>query len=264
MGLKLRFKMGFKKPAKLPFRDRSREPMRLEGFADAVIGFAVTLAVVSLDVPRTSGDLILLVRGVLSFAITFAILVGIWHGHHRWCRRYGLDDDVTIVWTAVLLFVAVFYTYPLKFLMSATFDPFLGAPAQVLDASGQLVDVMQREHVGLVLALYGLGYGLVQVVFWALYRHAWQQRGPLQLDDAEQLETGLMMRTYRDAGVFSLVFMGMWPVMQIPRGVFRIAGLLGYFVVMLVALFVFTQGMRRSTRERERWLAGGNASTEGK
>ena len=253
---------GWPKPVRLPFRERSKEPMRLEGFADAVLGFAVTLAVVSLDVPRTSGDLLLLARGVPSFAITFTILVGIWHGHHRFSRRYGLDDEVTIVWTAVLLFVAVFYTYPLKFLMAATFDPFFGAPTQVMDAGGHLVDVMQREHVGLVMALYGVGYGLVNAAFWALHRHAWRLRETLGLDGSEQLETRLVMRNYRDAGLFASVFVFLWPVMMIPRGPGRVAGLLVYLAVMIGSMLVFIRGVNAGKRERKRWLASRAAAGE--
>lgn len=241
---------------KLPFRERSREPMRLEGFADAVIGFAVTLAVVSLDVPRTSGDLLLLVRGALSFAMTFAVLAGIWYTHNRFCRRYGLDDDKTVVLTATLLFVAVFYTYPLKFLMSSTFDPWLGAPRRVLDASGTLVDVMQKDHAGVVMALYGVGYGLVSLIFWLLYRHAYSLRGLLQLTPSEELETRLMMGAFRDAACFSVLFILFWPVLMVPRGPAYRPLLLGFMVLLLACTAVFIRRMHQSQLARQRFLEG--------
>lgn len=245
-----------KPAAKLPFRERSREPMRLEGFADAVIGFAVTLAVVSLDVPRTSGDLLQLVRGALSFAMTFAVLAGIWYTHNRFCRRYGLDDDKTVILTATLLFVAVFYTYPLKFLMSSTFDPWLGAPRRVLDASGKLVEVMPKEHMGVVMALYGVGYGLVSLIFWLLYRHAHSLRSALQLTASEELETRLMMSTFRDAACFSTLFILFSPVLLVPRGPAYRPILLGFMVLLLAGTALFVWRVQQAQLARQRFLEG--------
>jgi len=38
--------------------------------------------------------------------------VWIWYEHSAFFRRFGLNDGVTIVLDAVLLFVVLFYVYP--------------------------------------------------------------------------------------------------------------------------------------------------------
>src|SRR5947209_15662682 len=60
--------------ARHEFRWRSREISRLEGLSDAVFGFAITLLIVALEVPRTSGELLETMQGFISFALTFAFL----------------------------------------------------------------------------------------------------------------------------------------------------------------------------------------------
>jgi uncharacterized membrane protein len=69
------------------FRPRAREITRLEGFSDAVFAFALTLLVVSLEVPETYAELMHAMRGFLSFGICFALLANVWHNHCRFFRR---------------------------------------------------------------------------------------------------------------------------------------------------------------------------------
>src|SRR5262245_14853149 len=95
-----------KKPG--AFRWRGEEVTRIEGFSDAVFGFAITLLVVSLEVPRSFADLMDLVRGVPAFALCFALLIMIWYSHHLFFRRFDLQDHYTMVANAILLFLVVF------------------------------------------------------------------------------------------------------------------------------------------------------------
>ncbi len=61
------------------FRWRGKEIARVEALSDAVFGFAVTLLVVSLEVPRTFGALKHEMSGFFAVALCFALLILIWH-----------------------------------------------------------------------------------------------------------------------------------------------------------------------------------------
>ena len=99
---------------------RKHEITRLEAFSDAVFGFAATLLVVALEVPATFPELVSNLRGFFAFGLSFAMLVLIWAAHNGFFRRYGMDDAGTVVLNSILLFVVLFYVYPLKFLCTTT------------------------------------------------------------------------------------------------------------------------------------------------
>src|SRR5438270_2435234 len=85
-------------PAKtrnLGFRWRGGEIARIEGLSDAVFAFAVTLLVVSLEVPKTFNELLAILRGFIPFAICFALLMQVWHEEYRFFRRYALQDAIS-------------------------------------------------------------------------------------------------------------------------------------------------------------------------
>ena len=113
------------------FSRRGQEVLRIEGFADAVFGFALTLLVVSLEVPNNFDELLSTVQGFFAFAISGLLLYSVWFDHYRFFRRYGLKDNLTIHLSAVLLFVVLFYVYPLKFLFTVVTDRILGFSTQV-------------------------------------------------------------------------------------------------------------------------------------
>src|SRR5207237_6793219 len=99
------------------FRWRSHEVSRIEGLSDAVFAFAVTLLVVSLEVPKTFAELMAAMRGFGAFAISFILLFIVWFNQYKFFRRYGLQDNLTVILNAVLLFVVLSYVYPLNLLL---------------------------------------------------------------------------------------------------------------------------------------------------
>src|SRR5690349_2560577 len=163
------------------FRMRGSEVTRLESFADAVFGFALTLLVVSLEVPKTFADLINTMRGFPAFAVCFLMLATIWNTHYKFSRRYGLHDATTRFLTCVLLFIVLFYVYPLKFLFT------LGINDMIFGGTRGL-QITHRE-LSTLYSIYGFGFAGIYFAFTLLYLHAWRLRDSLELSGLEKLET---------------------------------------------------------------------------
>lgn len=176
------------------FRWRGHEPTRLEGISDAVFGFSITLLLVSLDVPKSYAALMRSLKGFPPFALCFAILFLLWYEHHKFCRRYALEDRVTLLLTAVLLFVVLFYVYPLKFLFTMMVDSWFG---------GTGFRAIPGVHQGRVLMIvYGAGVSAVYAVYAGLYANALRHREALELTVVERAMT---RTSFRQNALFSSV-----------------------------------------------------------
>ena len=157
----------------------------MEGFADAVFGFALTLLVVSLEVPNTFDELLATMRGFFAIAISGWLLYTVWFDHYLFFRRYGLQDTFTMHLSSVLLFVVVFYVYPLKFLFTALMDELLGFSTQVGSSTEDVVETIEPGQWPLLVVLFGVGFVVVQLAFLLLYWRAYTLRGMLKLDAYE-------------------------------------------------------------------------------
>jgi uncharacterized membrane protein len=184
------------------FRIRGKEISRVEGLSDAVFGFAITLLVVSLEVPKTSDEVLHAMRGFFAFAITFSLLFLVWRTQFTFFRRYGLEDNTTVTLNAVLLFVILFFVYPLKFVFTAFVERVL-VHAGFPDPS--VPNVFKDEHAPLLMLTYALGWSAVFGVFALLHRHAYRKREELQLNDVEEFDTREGITTHVAVAVVGLI-----------------------------------------------------------
>ncbi len=160
--------------AKDGFRLRGTAMSRVDGFSDVVFGFALTLIVVSLEVPRTYDELHAIILGFFPFSICFVFLITIWWAHFRFFRRYGLHDPLTIFINCGLLFTLLFYVYPLKFLF--TMAIYTHANSNVFSNPLQTRELM---------IVYGLGFAAIYFCLAALYWNAWRMRKAMHLSPLE-------------------------------------------------------------------------------
>lgn len=211
------------------FRWRGEEVTRLEHFSDAVFAFAVTLLVVSLEVPRSFPELMAALRGFVAFGVCFAMLVLVWLYHCHFFRRYGLQDGWATFLNCVLLFFVLFYVFPLKFLAVTMF-----AGAQQI----------KPHDIRIIFIVYGSGNAAVFLTFALMYLHAWRKRDQLGLDEIERLRTRHILINHLAIGAIGLCSVLL--ALALPE---RRAGWAGYFYVVIPVYFV---AARFVLRRRER------------
>lgn len=223
------------------FRWRSEEPTRLEGFSDAVFAFAITLLVVSLEVPGTFNELARTMSGFLAFGLSFTILVWFWFSHYLYFQRYGLMDGTTITLNSLLLFVVLFYIYPLKFLFGLLIDTWLGY--------SDFNDAIRGSQVRPLMLIYSLGFVAIFGIFYLLYLRAWKKREVLELNEVERIHTRAGMHAHLVHVGIGLLSAGL--AASLPLGLVWIAGPV-YGLIGPARAIQSTLDMRKIERLKEK------------
>lgn len=181
---------------------------RLEGISDAVFAFAATLLVVSLEVPSSFELLKAQLSGFLSFGISFFALILIWKVHYNFFRRTDYVDNWVIAFNMFLLFVVLYFVYPLKFLANL---PFMGKPISVDDFST-------------LFQLYSLGFSLMFLCITLMY-------GRAGFKTTEAASRNKLIFYMRHFGIF--VFMGIVSILLATFKIGLIFALPGIIYAML-------------------------------
>jgi uncharacterized membrane protein len=222
---------------RVKFRHRAIEVSRLEAFSDMVFGFALTLIVVSLEVPSTFDELMLAMRGLWGFAICFALLVWIWHCHYTFFRRYNLTDELTIWLNTFLLFVVLFYVYPLKFLFA------------ILTGGIHAADPIRRAQWPSLMYIYGFGFLGIFLMLFLMHVHAYRKREQLELNSVELHDTKthlILYGSYVGIAILSIVITA-----TVPDHKLMWAGWVYGLIGPVSAVIGAVRGTRRERVEQE-------------
>lgn len=215
------------------FRLRGLGFSRLDGFSDVVFGFALTLIVVSLEVPKSFEELHHLWAAFLPFGITFLLLMLIWYEHFVFFRRYGVHDAGTVWLNGLLLFVVLFYVYPLKFLFLHAFD-------------------QSKVHGNLnwaeLVILFSGGQATIYFLIAALYGNAYRQGEKLLLTPVETFLTRTFIWEEVATGAVGMLVCGL--ALVVPRG-YEGQACLAFMLIGAVRTIMGVHARRGSERIRQ-------------
>ena len=219
---------------------RRHEITRLEAFSDAVFAFALTLLVVSLEAPRTYHELMTMARGFLPFALSFALLIWIWYEHSAFFTRYDLHDPLTVVLNAGLLFVVLFYVYPLKYMANLMFHALL--PDLHLEPPADMA------QLGRLFALYGVGYVTVFAILSGLYYRAWRKRAMLAFTPLETFDARVYAGRHALSGMVGVLSI-VW-ALAAPERLVPFAGFVYFLMAPVQTIYGAWSGKRRRPFEQ--------------
>ncbi len=194
------------------FRYQGKQPGRLEGISDAVFAFAITLLVVSLEVPNSFDDLMKTFQSVLAFGVSSLLLFSIWREHYYFFLRYGLQDKRTIFLNAILLLTILLYIYPLRFLFQWFNELVVGLYHMIANDSKDYLknvftEMLLPEQIPQLMMLYGIGAAIVFTMFALMYRNALRLKEALGLNQLEE--------TYTRASIYLNLCMAAPPLVSV-------------------------------------------------
>ena len=128
-------------------------------------------------------------RGFASFGITFTLLYLLWYRQFTYFRRYGLEDPPTVALNGALLFVILFFVFPLKFILGTMVGRLLGAGKTIRLPNGTVERVIEPGQLTVLMTIYGMVFTAVSAIFFLLYLHAYRKRAELDLNELEVFDT---------------------------------------------------------------------------
>ena len=167
----------------------------------------------------------------------------VWFYHYRYFRRYGLQDGITVVLNAALLFVVLFYVYPLKFLFTMLVGNLTGGAT--VGGRTPLDAMIGLQDVPMLMTIYGIGFAAVFGILAVLYWNAYSKRAELELDPHELLLTEHSL--FENIGVAGIGLLSALIANMLPIGRSGLAG----FACCLIPAYATGCGMYFGRRAKE-------------
>lgn len=187
---------------------------RAVGFFDAVYGFALTLLVTTIDITAQSSwrsvNSLITTNGsqLLSFLISFIVIVGFWRRNHALVARFTALDSATVTANIVIIGLIIF----LPFTTEAMGDPAL-------------------QDLPLPTALYAFNVGIAVLASIVLHRLA-LRRGLVEDEDPAPARRAQLM----DSLLVPLVMFASVPVTYLGVAVWGDSSAGKYFWLSLLVL----------------------------
>lgn len=226
------------------FRWRGGDVSRIEGLTDAAFAFSITFLVVGAfrDEITTARALIDGMREVAVLAPCFVVVIWIWSVHHQFFRRYGLEDQLTIVLNSAFLFAVMVYVYPLKFLFRFVIENVIFRLPSKVPGS----EVVGPNEALPMMQIYGGGFIAIFGLLALMTHNGMRQRDRLQLDAIEiEITRNSIVALWLTAavGAVSVIL----TVLPLPMHVGVTAGLSG-MIYSIIGPIRWIHGVRSARR----------------
>ena len=231
------------------FQFRGLDNTRVEALSDGVFALAIALLLISSEVPSTFYELRGFLKNFFPFAATISILTLIWYQHYIFFVRYGLKDAMIVAINTLLLFLVLFFVYPLKFLFQVLFDLFRALIFQDQKALEILFsEVINVNDAPTLMIIYGVGSTLVFLTMAWMYFVALKRRFFLKLTPIEVFDT--RSNIFTNLCMASIPFLSaLIALFEIGGGgslTFSISGLFYMSYIIVMPIFGYLRGRTRN------------------
>lgn len=233
------------------FQFRGKEQTRIETFSDAVFALAITMLIVSTEVPKDFSEMLIFVADLVPFGLCMALIVYIWYEHFQFFLRFGFRNSWIVTLNAILLFFVLFYVYPLKFLAKLLvaiygnlFMTLFGYDRDTL--SGVQTMISNREMPQLMI-IYGLGAAFIFLIIVLMYKYALNKREQLELSEIEVFDT--------KSSLYSHMIMAAVPMLSVLIslifGRYWVSSMISGFTYMLYPILFAIYSSKRSKKRKQ-------------